>query len=196
MIRGGSRWLGSLSACGVAITIAVVLIALHGVLLGSALQRGRVATALRQQLETLRYNLGQVDEVEAETLAELNSQLQETQAEIDQLQAELPSRGAPYPAYESAYDFAQDRGLQLQSVSRLEMDELGDEAVNVNLEVHAIEAQGDPTACVDFIQDLEADGGATVATAAVTIEPDASVCSFRLLSVWRPDAAPDAGREG
>lgn len=189
-------WLGSFSARDMALLISLLLLALHAVLLGTAYQRNRAAASLQLQIEDLQANLDQLNEVEQETLAELQSQLAQAEAEIERLEEQLPSESGPYPIYERVYALAQDHDVQLASIARQEPERAPTESGSVAVQIHTVEASGPAQACLDLVGALEADAGPALASGEIVLDPPSESCSFELLTVWLAGETTSSPEQG
>ncbi len=196
MIARLRTWLGSFTARDVGVLLIVVLLGAHGVFLGIAAQRDRITHSLRSQTENLRANLGQISDVEQETRAELRQRLATSQRRVKELRAELPVLEQAYPVHARAYSLAQDAGLALLSVTREEPDLRMTEEDQVDVQIYTIEALGRSQDCLDMLERIEEDGGTTLATNRVRIEPSSETCSFEVITVWLDAESASIEREG
>ena len=196
MIARLRSWLGSFSPRGIALLLSVLLLALHGVLLATAIQRNLTASSLRTQIQDLRSNLDQLNEVEQETLADLQADLSAARDDVNQLEAELPAETEPYPIYVRAYSLSQRNQIQLISVVRRPPQNEAMETGTVNSQIHEITAEGRSQACLKMIEDLEADGGSQLATIDIQIQPEAETCSFQVIAVWLSGDPSDSPNQG
>lgn len=196
MIARFRSWLGTFSPRGIALLLSLILLALHGVLLATAVQRNLTATSLRSQIEILRTNLDQLNEVEQETLTDLRAQLNAAQQEADRLEAELPAVTEPYPFYVRAHSLSQQNGMQLISVVRTPPSNEALESGTVNAQFHEITAEGASEACLQMIEALEADGGFRLATTDIQIQPESETCSFQVIAVWLSGDPSDSPNQG
>ncbi|MDX1600155.1 MAG: hypothetical protein R3191_01435 [Anaerolineales bacterium] len=196
MIARLRSWLGSFSPRGIALLLSVLLLALHGVLLATAIQRNLTASSLRTQIQDLRSNLDQLNEVEQETLADLQADLSAARDDVNQLETELPAETEAYPIYVRAYSLSQRNQIQLISVVRRPPQNEAMETGTVNSQIHEITAEGRSQACLKMIEDLEADGGSQLATIDIQIQPEAETCSFQVIAVWLSGDPSDSPNQG
>lgn len=184
MIARIRTWLGSFSPRGIALLLSVVLLGLHGVLLATAFQRNLTSATLEAQVENLRTNIDQLNEVERETLSDLESQLAVAEQEVERLEAQIPTETEPFPLYERAYSLAQSNEIQLLSVVRRESNDEAPQDGAVAVQIHDITSEAEPEACLDLIEAMEADGGARLATAGIEIDSESETCNFQVVAAW------------
>lgn len=196
MIARLRTWFGSFTARDFGVLLNVILLGVHGLLLGIAVQRTQTAESLQSQTENLRANLGQISDVEQETRAELEQRLATSQRRVKELRAELPVVDQPYPVYTRAYSLAQEVGLALLSVTREEPDVPLAEEDQVEAQIYTIEALGRSEACLDMLERIEGDGGITLATNRVRIDPSSETCGFEVITVWLNAESASVEREG
>lgn len=196
MIARFRMWSGSLTARDFALLVSAALIAAHGAMLALALTRLRSANSLRDQAQDLRADLDQITSVEEETLAELEGQLQASEAQMEEIMADMPVPEAPYPVYPRIYSRAREANLELLSVTLQDRNVRTTEVGELELQMHSVEALAEPRDCLRMVESLEADGGISLATNRIRIDRNTGTCSFQVVTARLNDSPSVEAREG
>lgn len=176
-------WLSGLSPAGIAVTLSLVLVAVHAVMLSGSYVKQRTASSLSQQVGALRDNMERMVEIEEANQAELLGQLETAQLEVTTLESQVPRPESSFAVYPEGFRLARQQGLDMLRVQRGSSEHQPTVLGQVNTEVFTIEVAGPSAACVEYLSALETNGGATVALDQIRVDPLAESCSLQLRSV-------------
>ncbi len=176
-------FLAGLSPRSMAVLLSAGLIALHSILLAGSLLRWSAARRLRNQVENINANMAELNEAEREELETLEANLAEAQAEVAQLEGELPDPSALYPLYARAQMLAREEGVVLLNIERASAERTTTMAGEIDSLLYSLQADADLETCLGYIARLEANGGAELSVQNTDFQTDSGMCRFEVLTV-------------
>lgn len=183
-MNGPNRsFLGRIQPRAMAAILCAALVALHLILLGTALLRWRSARLIEAQIENINENIESIDETELTELRQLEATFEQARAEVSELQDQVPDPAAPFPLYRRAHSIAQREGTTLISIQRAGAELRPTAAGEVQTHSYGLALEAGLPTCLEYITELEEAGGVELAVENLRIEPGTLTCSFEAVTV-------------
>lgn len=177
--------LGRINPTTMAVVLGLAAVALNLIVVLGAALRLRAAQVTEDQIQTIKANINELDALELTELGGLQTQLADLVAEVETVEAAVPDPTSPFPTYEQAFALALEHGAQLQDIQREGMELRPTIIGSVNTEVYRILVTGSTSACFDYVEALEREGGAALAIDRLAFDRETGDCSFVLFTVAR-----------
>ena len=165
------------AALGLAIIIAIVNL----VLLGGALQKGRLTRELEGQVEALEANIELLRQTESDGLQSLEDELTSAQTHLISLEASFPDIGTAFDLYRRGFELADLSNVELNSIYLLEADTLTTVVGTLEMTTYAVNSSGSLLECLSLLSQLENEGLQTLALDYILIHPPSMGCNFNVV---------------
>lgn len=164
----------------IAIIASVILGLVQVILIGAAYQRRTAANQLQEEKNSLEENISSLIQVNQDQVNNLQAELDQTLADIADLEASFPDLGAHFAIYHRGLDLANQSQVDLLSITRLSADNVDTYAGQVQDKQYSIEVIGGIDDCIQFIGNLEKAGRDTLSMRSVYIWPLENHCSLEI----------------
>lgn len=165
----------------ISLILMVMLLGVHAALIAAIYQRTAGSRVLARQVDSLRANVEQLEQVLEQREAETGTELAQAQLELDGLRSNSPSLWVPDEIIDMAFNLSPLDSIQLNSVTRIGFAEREIPSGSVAVHSYRFQGSGPLAGCLSFLARLESTGDPTLASENVVVEPLAELCAFDVL---------------
>lgn len=167
---------------GIAVTAAVLII-----LVGAAYLRSRAAGNLQEDILEIEDNFSQRKEADLDRITDLEDELTEREAELENLRNAFPEFGEPFDIYQQGQELAFQNQVILLSINRTGTELAETTQGTIQSTGYAIQLEGTVRACIAYIQSLENTGLGSVSPTDINISPPAKSCELSAIMFSLPE---------
>ena len=170
----------------IGITASLILAALQIILLGVTNQRRAATEQLEADRLVLEENYAELEKVNLEQVAELQTELDQINQEVNELITSFPELGSPFAIYRRALELADRSQVDLRSISRINSAIQETRSGSILFDEYDIELGGTLLNCIQFIEEIELAALNTVVMRSANFRIEERLCSLEIKTLGIP----------
>lgn len=165
----------------ISLILMVMLLGVHAALIAAIYQRTAGSRVLARQVDSLRANVEQLEQVLKQRETETETDLAQAQLALEGLRSNPPILRVPDEIIDMAFNLSPLDSVRLNSVTRIGFAEREIPSGSVDVHSYRFQGTGPLAGCLSFLARLENTGDPTLASENVAAEPQAELCAFDVL---------------
>lgn len=172
----------------IALGLSLFLAIYHLILFGTSVRRLEITKDTQRQLERIKGNLENLEEMEQQAIQDLRDELAFKQRELESLQTSFPRIGAPFQFYPRGQELALSHDVLLTAVRRQETESAPTVVGDVQTLEYLVESSAMVENCLVFLGALEDAGLGSISVHNISLDPGGARCGFTVRTIGLPGA--------